>query len=177
MTTDYQKRGKRGSPGTRKIQLEPTTRTGAEARRRVLDALALKRRHPELSLTSVAKRSGTSLKTIRSYAGDALEIRSGRLDAKKSDRLARDLVLLTRQGQITVTVRNSRDATRIARYHNALRRYLLTGDDSALQRFSGKSIRAGGKTYEFLVDHDAINRLARAGEVHFLDIYASTGGL
>jgi hypothetical protein len=144
-----------------------------EARRRVLDAIALKRRQPHLSMTAAAKRSGTTLRTVKQYAADALEIRSGRLDAKRIDKLRRNLRFFTDAGQVEIVVSNSRDARRIALYHNALRRFLVSGDDSRLKKFAGKSVRADGGSYRFVTDHRAINRLARAGEIHFLDIYAS----
>lgn len=164
-------------PNPRKIIfLEPTSAPRAEARRRALDAIALKRRRPELSLSAAAKQSGTTLKTVRRYAGTALETRSGRLDVSSRDRIPRNLRFLTAKGQVVIRVTNSRDASRIARYNNAVRKYLMTGDTAGLQPYSGKSIRAGGATYEFVTDPAALNRLARAGEVHVLDIYAPAGG-
>jgi hypothetical protein len=158
--------------------LAPKTDIQRERQRRALDALSLKRRHPELSMTEAAHRSGTTLKTIRRYAGGALQMRSGRIDVLATDTIAREMRMLTPQGEIDVTVRNSRDARRIARHHNAVRKFVMTrgGDTSKLRPFVGKTLKAGGETYTFLTDPATINRLARAGELHFLDIYSSTGG-
>jgi predicted transcriptional regulator len=157
------------------IYLSPTHDRDRETQRRVLDALALKRRQPALSMTEAARRSGTTVKTVRRYAEPALETRSGRLDARDSDKIARDLRFLTDRGYVTIRVTNSRDATRVARHGNAVRKFALYGDDSALKRFEGKSLKAGGKTYQFITDRATINRLARAGELHFLDIYGPPG--
>lgn len=157
------------------IYLSPTLDRERDAQRRVLDALALKRRQPALSMTQVARRSGTTVKTVRRYAGPALETRSGRLDAKSTDKIARDLSFLTDRGYIALRVTNSRDATRIARHSNAVRKFVMHADDSSLRRFEGKSIKAGGKTHFFVTDRATINRLARAGELHFLDIYGPPG--
>ena len=172
------KKSKKSSLGTsgKKVFLEPITESRRDRKRRVLDAIALKRRHPELSLTAVAKRSGTTLKTIRRYAKPTLRIRSGRLDVAPTDRIVRELRFLDSKGQIEITVRNSRDASRVARYSNAVRRYVIFGDDSQLQKFKGKSIKIGGQSLEFVTDPVLLNRLARAGEISFLDIYSSVGG-
>ena len=153
--------------------LEPHTHKQYDTQRRVLDALSEKRRNPKLSLSAAAKRMGTTVPTIRRYAGQALEIRSGRIDVQPVDRIARKLQVLTDHGLESVVVGNSRDATRISRHHHAVRQALLSfgTDTKALQRFKGKTLKAGGKTYHFATDYSTIVRLARAGEVNFLDIY------
>ncbi len=159
----------------KRLQLEALTNRQNDALRRVFDTLALKRRNPKLSLSAAAKQSGTTLRTVRNYASPTLEIRSGRLDVKASDRLPRQLRMLVPRGEVVVSTTSSRTASRIAKYNNAIRQYLVTGDPAALKPFVGKSIRSGGKTYELLTDTRTINRLARAGAVHFADIYATVG--
>jgi hypothetical protein len=168
-----QRHSRNGSKAAAVRYLEPRTHNQYDTQRRVLDALSEKRRNPKLSLSAAAKRVGTTVKTIRSYAGPALEVRSGRIDVKAADRIARTLQILTPSGLETVTVRNSRDATRVSRHHHAVRHALLTfgTDTQALERFAGKTLRAGGKTYTFVTGYSTLVRIARAGEVYFLDIY------
>ena len=156
--------------------LEPTTALQWDRQRRVLDAISLKRRNPELSLSKAAKQSGTTLRTVRRYAGPTLYTRSGRLDVRDVDRISRDMRFLTPKGQIVVRVRSSRDASRISRYNNAIRKYVLYHDDRPLKKFVGKSLTIGKSEYPFVTDQTTIIRLLRAGEVHFMDIYASPGG-
>ena len=158
--------------------LEPHTNKQYDTQRRVFDAMSDKRRHPKDSLTAITRRNGTTIRTVRRYAGPALEIRGGRIDVKPTDRIARHLQMLTPSGLQSVVVRNSRDATRISKHHHAVRRALLTFgyDTGALKRFAGKSLRTGGKTYEFAADYATIVRFARAGEVGFLDIYQAGAG-
>lgn len=143
-----------------------------DAYRRALDAIGLKRRHPEMSTTRAAKLSGTTLKTIRRYAGPALEIRSGRIDVTRHDRLKRRMRMLTPKGEIAVTTTSSATASRISRYNNAVREFYGTGNTTALRPFTGRAVRSGGKRYEFVTDPSTLNRLGRAGSVHFSDIYA-----
>jgi len=157
------------------IFVEPTTTVQRERQRRVLDAIALKRRSPGISLTEAAKRSGTTLRTIRRWAAAALETRRGRVGVRATDRIARDLLFLTDKGQVTVRVTNSRDASRVARYNNAVRRFLSHFDEEQLRAFDGKTLRVHGTEYRFVTDPRVLLRLARAGEVHFLDIYAPVG--
>lgn len=162
---------KKLSPGER-AYLEASSPGSLDPYRRVLDALSLKRRTPSISLTKAAKSSGTTLKTIRRYASSALEVRSGRLDVKRSDRLPRPMRMLTPRGEVTVPTKSFRTASWIGKYNNALREFYVTGDSTAVKRFADKSIRSGGKTYEFVTDTKTLNRLARAGAVHFVDVYA-----
>ncbi|HEY5256823.1 MAG TPA: hypothetical protein VIJ12_00430 [Candidatus Baltobacteraceae bacterium] len=132
----------------------------------------MKRRRPELTLSKAVKQSGTTLKTVRRYAVSVLETHSGRLDVVGTDRLQRSLRMITARGEVTIVTTSFRTASRIARYNNAVRKFLVSGDPGALKPFAGKSVRSSGQTYEFVTDPKTLNRLARAGAVHFLDIYA-----
>lgn len=157
----------------RRAALPALSGVKGDAYRRVLDTLSLKRRKPALSLSAAARESGTTLRTIRRHAPSVLETRSGRLDVQASDRLPRPMRMLTPTGEVIVNTRSSRTASRISRHNNAVRElYTSAGDTSALKPFNDKTIRGGGKTYEFATDPQLLNRLARAGAVHFLDIYA-----
>lgn len=141
--------------------------------RRVLDALSLKRRKKHLSLSAAARESGTTVRTMRRYAGATLEMRSGRLDVKSTDALPRPMRMLTPRGEVTILTKSAKTASRIARYNNAIREFLNTGDARALRPFVGKALRGRGERFEFVTDPATIQRLARAGAVHFLDVYDS----
>jgi hypothetical protein len=143
-----------------------------DARRRALDAISMKRRNPALSMTKAAKLTGTTLKTVKRHAGSALEIRSGRLDVRRTDHLVRRLRMLTAKGEVTVTTRSSRTASRVSDFNNAVRDYYRNGDTTALERFRGKHVRSKGETFEFVTDPKVLDRLGRAGAVSFADIYA-----
>jgi hypothetical protein len=155
--------------------LEPHTNKQYDTQRRVFDAFSLKRRNPKLSATQAAHQAGTTLRTMRRYGGPALEVRSGRIGVKPTDRIPRRLRILIPSGPEAVTVCNSRDASRVSRHHQAVRQALLSfgTDTDALDRFAGKTLKAGGKTYEFVSDYATLVRFARAGVINFLDIYQS----
>lgn len=162
-------------PKRHKKFLDPLSNVKEDAYRRVLDAIALKRRKPAMSLTRAAKSTGTTVRTIRRHAPSVIEIRSGRLDVKATDRLRRLMRMLTPKGEVQIETTNSRAASRISKHGNAVRRLVIAGDPKYLKPFVGKSVRSGGRVYEFVTDQTTLKRLERAGELHFLDVYASKG--
>lgn len=137
---------------------------------RVLDALALARRD-KLSPTKAARKSGTTLQTMRKYANSALGERSGRSYVTPSDRLPRRMRMFTTRGEETVRTTSSRQASMIADHNNLVRNYVLTRDAAGFKQFEGKTIRSGGKVYTFGTDPRTLDRHIRAGAVHFVDIY------
>jgi hypothetical protein len=143
-----------------------------QARDNALRALSLMRTK-HLSLAAAAREADTTPRTVVRHIGKAItKSETGRYKASPSDRLARSLNFITADGPIAVTVRGSRLATKIAKYSNAIQRYLETGQTDALQEFADKSIKVGKVTYRFVTDTRLLNRLGRAGEVSFEDLYA-----
>ena len=149
-------------------RLHPIAR---EARRRALDALARMRRD-RVSLSRAAQLAETTPNAVLRYARRALRKVHGHYAPTASDRLYRPMRFLTPRGQITLEVTNSHTASRIARYFEAVDHYLKTGDTKALRPFRRKHIRVGKVAYPFLTDPHVLDRLARAGEVTFEDLYA-----
>jgi hypothetical protein len=84
---------------------------------------------------------------------------------------------VTPKGTVPVTVRDSRTASRIGEYMNAVRIYVNTGVPSALDRFEGKTFQAGGKTYTFITDPTTLDRLADAGTLAIEGLYQAVDGM
>jgi hypothetical protein len=167
-------------PGVAAVRtfLTPTEAANEDTYRRVLDAISLKRRNPTLSLSRAAKASGTTLKAIRKYAPEALEVKhKGRIRVKPTDQLKRRMLMLTPKGLTTVTTLDSDSASVIGEYWNAVRAYIMSGDFEPLEPFVLRFIQVEEGFFEFLTHKPTLNRLARAGELHFQDLYASTGGV
>lgn len=142
------------------------------ARERALDALHLMRSN-SLSLSRAAKAAHTTPDTVRKHVGKVVVRNSnGRYSAKASDRLTRRVFFLTETGKLEVSVRGSRQASRVARHMAAVDRYLKTGDTDALAVFEGQKIRSRGEVHPFLTDTQALDRLANVGEVSFERLYA-----
>ncbi len=149
-------------------KLRPAER---EARGRALTALS-KMRSDGLSLKAAASEAGTTVNAIKRHAGSALTKTSGgRFRVKTSDRLVRSVRFPTETGSIGLDVKDSRSASRIAAYWNAVKKYVETGDASGLRRFRGKVVRVNKRGYPFITDTKVLDRLADAGELNFDDLY------
>ncbi len=92
--------------------------------------------------------------------------------SESKGRRQRRIRIYDMKGSLYVTVRSPTTASRIAKYHNAVRRFVQTGDASRLRGFhDGFIVDARGRRHPFLTDPAAIRRLARAGEFRFTSIY------
>lgn len=149
-----------------------------ETRQRTIAALSRMRRE-KLSLAQACRLEHIKPSTFLRYAGKAVrqDKPGGRYRAAASDRLKRDLLIPTALGQVSVSVSGSKVATEIAKYQNAVARYLRKGDASELRRFKGKTVRVGGRRVELITDPTTLSALAQAGVLQFDQLYASfTGG-
>lgn len=147
------------------------------ARERALSVIALMRRE-KISLRTASKRESTTPETVRKYAAPALKQTGARgiFQATKFDRLQRDVNFLTPEGYRQVTVRDSRIASTIARYMNAVRNYLNNRRPSDLVEFAGKSFEVKGETFTFITDPAILNRLADAGVPYTDSFYQAVQG-
>lgn len=106
-------------------------------------------------------------------------MRGGRWAANRTDRVERWLKSYENGTRIEVLVRDSRTATRLSRYANAVGRYRETGDPSRLAEFEGKSyFDAAGKGHTFETDPAALRDAFERSESDFgafVDIYVETG--
>jgi len=151
------------------------SRAERKARTAALRALNRMRRFDE-SLPQAAKEEKTTKNAVLKWAGSALRKNArGQYVATKSDRLYREIKMLTPDGIAFVRVTDSRTATRVAKHWNALKRYGLTGDKTRLREFHRQSIRAMKRTYVFVTDTRTIDRLIHAGEVSIEDLYNIEG--
>jgi hypothetical protein len=137
-------------------------------------AVVSKLRTEKTSLQQASKDLGISPRTVKRWAGSALQKQSsGKWSANKSDTLLRVLTIPTPQGIREIAVRGSRQATQLAEYWNAVRHYLQTGDASRLAKFQGKSIKdANGIQIPLPTDRKELNRLGSAGVLFFESLYA-----
>jgi hypothetical protein len=156
-------------------QYESQAYFGRASYERVLQAASLMRRGK--SLTRAAKIAGTTPDTIKRIAGTSL-VRgvNGRFTIKAVDHLYRSMKFLFPDGMGYVEVGNSREASKLGRYMNALRHYSHTGDATGLLPFRRKRLRTRQKIYiRFVTDLKLIDRLLAAGELEFASIYKLVG--
>jgi hypothetical protein len=146
-------------------------------RRRALEVVSEARRGKG-SLSKLAQARGIAPKTVRRASG-AFRKKGGRWVATGTDRVERWLKTYEHGQRTEVLVRNSRTATRLSRYANAVGRYIETGDARGLREFEGKTYRdASGKTHTFETDPAAIRTAIERSESDFgafVDLYYETG--
>ncbi len=133
-----------------------------------------KMRAEDISLQQASREYGLDPRTVARLARPALGKRAnGRYAAKTSDRLLRVLVVPSREGPREVAVRDSRQASQLAEYANAVHKYLDTGDSADLRKLRRKSVvDANGKRVRLLTNLAELDRLGSAGVLSFESLYA-----
>ena len=174
-----------GGPPLSKVPLAPPSqlpvaqlsRREQLTRRRALEVLSEVRRGMG-SLSKLARARGMAPKTVRRASG-AFRKRGGRWEATRTDRVERWLKTFEGGYRAEVLVRDSRTATLLSQYANALGRYRETGDASVLREFEGKTYRdAAGKVHDFETDPVALRSSFERSESDFgafVDLYVETG--
>lgn len=79
------------------------------------------------------------------------------------------MLIPTTLGNVSATVRGSKQASQLGRYMSAVGKYLRAGDVDGLAEFQGRSI-AG---HVLITDPDILSSLAEAGALTLDEIYAS----
>jgi hypothetical protein len=126
------------------------------------------------SLRQASRKFDLDPRTVLRLVRPALRKQpNGRWAAKKSDRLLRVLPMPTLKGLIDIGVSDSRQASLVGKYWNAVDLYLGTGDSAALRFFQGKFIVGpDGREIYFMTDANELDHLASAGQLSFESLYA-----
>jgi hypothetical protein len=124
-------------------------------------------------LSAAARRVGIAPDTVLRYAGSAFERGPrGRWVARPTDRLVRRMGFLDERGRFPVEPANSKEASKLSRYWDAVEAFVFRGNGGPLRRFGRMRLRTRQKaSLPFLTDLDALERLGRAGELSFEDLY------
>src|SRR5690242_17814217 len=133
-------------------------------------------RADDVSLSQAAREFGISPRKLIRLAGSALRKRSnGRYAARRKDKRLRVMVVITGEGLDEIALRDSRQASRLAEYWDAVQRYLQKGDYSALRKFRGQHVTDGsGGKVPLLTDVDELDIQGNAGNLSFESLYART---
>jgi hypothetical protein len=133
-------------------------------------------RAEHISLQEASRKFRVDPRTVIRWGSPALRKRAnGRYAVKANDRLLRVLKFPTIDGLVEVALRDSRQASELARYWDAVDRYLAIGDASDLHRFDGKHILdANGNQVVLLTDLRQLDLLGNAGVLRFHELYGRT---
>lgn len=140
-------------------------------RERSLKVLSVMRKE-KLSLSKASEISGISPKTvIRST--NALKSVNGIWRVKKYDRIPRVMSINEDGREAWIAVNDSRTASIIGKYHNAVKNYFDTGDLTYLKPFKGRTIKdSDGNTNTLETDRDRLYAIAEGREdEEFYSIY------
>jgi hypothetical protein len=135
-------------------------------RERALDAISLARRE-DLSLEEAARRKGTTVRSVLRHAGEAVEAHDGQYHVRPADHIPRRMTYLDEDGPRWVTVRDSRQASNLAEYHNDVKHYLWTGDAQRPLRWKGQVLETDEGPLPYLTDLDVIDDLALGSELEY----------
>ena len=126
------------------------------------------------SLKQASREVGIDPRTVERRARSALRrARSGRYVAVSTDRLQREVRLPDRGGLADLVVRDSKQASLVGEYWNAVHAHLAKGDSSGLRRFEGRHVvAADGTRVPFVADPEVLDELGNAGVLSFESIYA-----
>ncbi len=116
------------------------------------------------------------LATVKKYVGSQFhqDAPGKRWKPTKTDRLSDRMNVLTPQGPTTITVRGSRQRTRLGRYNIALAKWRRgePGADAELAAFEGQTV--GG--HPLITDVKLLTTLEDAGALDFDELYSSLAG-
>ncbi len=132
-------------------------------------------RRDNLSLAQATRLEHIKRSTFLREVGTAVH-RSGhgkRWKPSQVDRFTAPMVILTRQGPITVPVTGSLERSRLGRYDIALRKWRAgeDGAEKALREFQGQKV-AG---YVLITETKLLIRLEEAGQLDFDTLYSFFG--
>jgi hypothetical protein len=125
------------------------------------------------SLSKLAREKSISPITVIKYT-NAFRKKEGRWIAKKLDHIPRTMLIYENGKEKSIETSNSKYASTIGEYHNAVKEYLNSGDSDALNRFKKKRIKdVHGKYHRFDTDPKAIKAINEAiEEPEFYEIYS-----
>lgn len=144
-----------------------------ETRKRSLSILSKMRQG--LSLTAAAREVGIDPRTAVAHLGSALVKPAGKYVARSADKISRSMVINTDGKQTVIIVSDSKTASIIGQYHNAVREYLNTGDKSVLKGFEDMIITdSEGTAHRLETNLKKLRAIESAKEEpEFFEIYRS----
>ncbi len=166
-----QARGLEQPKGLTKIRSSadlPKTEFRWEIRRKSLAVLREVRRGG--SLTAASQKYGINATTVRRDLPGEFSKPGGsrRYGASKTDHIFRRLEIVCEKGMMPITVRGSREATRLGKYLVAVHKAVTNENPKALAEWQGKRI-AGHKLITSLRQ---LMFLSQSGSLSFEDLYA-----
>jgi hypothetical protein len=142
---------------------------------RIISLQALSdKRNSNQSLSKICKNHGISVKTVIRNT-NAFKKVNGKWVAKKFDRISRVLKINENGQEKSIETSNSKTASIIGKYHNAVKQFLNTGDSKALQKFKNLKIKdSDGNIHSLATNTLQLTEInERIEEPEFYEVYSS----
>jgi len=170
---------KKGEKGLAKTKPKPVRQRSWSAlspkekatREKALDVVSDMRRSGK-SLTRASKERGISPETVRRHT-KAVTKDGRRWRAKRYDKIPRVWKIYEDGDVKTIEVDDSRHASTIGEYHNAVKNFLRTNDESYLMPYRGKKIRdSSGNMHELETDPKVLYEIQeKIPDIEFFEVY------
>ena len=156
----YRKRWKNLSP-KQKLLREKSLSVLSEARK------------SKQSFSKLAKKHDVSPKTVLNNT-NAFRKRRRRWNAKRFDKIPRVMKINENGKEVSIQINDSRTAALIGQYHNAVKKFLNTGDKKSLKKFKNKKIKdIDGNFHSFETNLDSLIEInEKIEEPEFYELYA-----
>jgi len=140
----------------------------------------------EKSLTVLSEMRNTKSKTLQQSTNDnGITIQNvikhtngfkkvnGKLVVKKWNRIQRVMKINTNSREKSIIIQDSRTASVVGRYHNAVKHFLNTGDKTKLSKFRNKKVKdSKGKLHKLETSPEEIIRInERIEENEIWEVY------
>jgi len=98
---------------------------------------------------------------------------NGKPVVKRWDRIKRAMRISSGGKEKSIEIQDSRTASVVGRYHNAIKQFLNTGDETKLSKFRNKKVKdSKGKLHRLETNPDEIIRISqRIEEPEFYEVY------
>ncbi len=105
---------------------------------------------------------------------NAFRKKGRRWTAKRLDRIPRVMKINEKGREVSIEINDSRTASLIGRYHNAVKQFLNTGNRKKLRKFKNKKIKdTQGKHHLLETNPDSLIQINEAiEEPEFYQVYA-----
>jgi hypothetical protein len=144
-----------------------------DKRLRILSLKVLNQMREGKSLTKSSKEFGLDKEIVKHHIKSAIRKKRERWMAKRFDRIERCLAINERGKSRKIITTNFKDASLIGEYHNAVKKFLETGDIKLLKKFKRRVIRdSKGKRHKLETKPESLYEISEMREEEeFLDIY------
>jgi len=141
-------------------------------REKSLSVLSEARRSKQ-SLSRLAKKHDVSSRTVLNNT-NAFRKKQRRWNAKRFDKVPRVMKINENGKEVSIQINDSRTAALIGRYHNAVKKFLNTGDKKSLKKFKNKKIKdIDGNFHSFETNLDSLIEInEKIEEPEFYELYA-----